>query len=375
MLKGSLFSLYLRLGGSVPQINSVHDHIVVQEITKMYDEIDAAPSVFQPSTMWRTVGKKHIAQLERDGLKNFKRTVNQNYFHIMPLYPNKQFRYMLRKCPRRLKALFTNPFAHLGPVDLGDYRFNLSGLLAVFYVQYLRMFYEYTKEKDTKNLLSKLDEPELGNPLRVRYCKTNIAFDVCNSLLECYAIMEHVENTKPVIAELGAGYGRLAYVFLKLHPGCKYVIFDIPPTLYVSQWYLSQLFPNLHIFKFRHFDDFEEIRKEYEQADLCFFSSNQLALFSSKQFDIFINISSLHEMKREQIEAYTTLIDKTTRGYFFTKQYPTTMQLAPDMAGAYEVPFDEYPMPNNWQQIFKRNNDINPLFVEALYCIKQTLSE
>lgn len=341
--------------------------VSVDELRQMYDEVQNGPAVFQPSTMWHTLARKHVTQLEQEGLANFKRTINQNYFHIMPLYPNKQFMEMLSKSSLNLK-IFTNPLVHVGTVEYDDFRFSLGGLIGIFYVLYVRMFYEYTKRRDTKQFLTKLEEPDLGNPLKVKYDNKEIAFDICNSLLEYYAISEGVDLSKKMtIAELGAGYGRLAYVFLRLNKGSKYVIFDIPPTLYVAQSYLSCLFPELRIFKFRHFDNFEEIRKEYEESDLCFFTSNQLALFPSKIFDLFINISSLHEMRKDQISAYIKLIDKTTGSYFFTKQYPGTMHLTEDMAGAYELSFDEYPFPKKWETLYKRRNQINPLFVEALY--------
>ena len=44
------------------------------------------------------------------------------------------------------------------------------------------------------------------------------------------------------VLEIGAGYGRMAYVVLSLFENCRYAIVDIQPALTISRWYLSQLF-------------------------------------------------------------------------------------------------------------------------------------
>ena len=43
------------------------------------------------------------------------------------------------------------------------------------------------------------------------------------------------------IVELGAGIGMLASCFLKLNKNLKYVIIDIPPTLFFSEYYLKNI--------------------------------------------------------------------------------------------------------------------------------------
>ena len=42
----------------------------------------------------------------------------------------------------------------------------------------------------------------------------------------------------------------MAYAMLKAYP-CQYLVFDIPPSLAISQWYLSQVFAGRRIFRFR----------------------------------------------------------------------------------------------------------------------------
>jgi hypothetical protein len=50
-------------------------------LAKMFEELDRAPSIYQPSKFWQKLNKLHINQLSRTGIKNFKRSVNMRYFN------------------------------------------------------------------------------------------------------------------------------------------------------------------------------------------------------------------------------------------------------------------------------------------------------
>lgn len=74
------------------------------------------------------------------------------------------------------------------------------------------------------------------------------------------------------ILELGAGYGRTAYFFLKMIPNLKYVFVDIPPALYIAEKYICNQFKDKKIFKFRKFNSYNEIKEEFEISDIVFSS-------------------------------------------------------------------------------------------------------
>ena len=104
-------------------------------------------------------------------------------------------------------------------------------------------------------------------------------------------------------------------------PRATYTIVDIPPSLYLSQRYLSQLFGADQVFAFRPFTRFDDVRDEFMAARIRFVASPQLPLLPPKLFDRLVNISSLHEMSRPQIENYLVQIDRVCRGRFYTKQW------------------------------------------------------
>lgn len=98
-----------------------------------------------------------------------------------------------------------------------------------------------------------------------------------------------------VVGELGGGSGRLADVF-GLTTNYRYVIIDMTPALYVSQWYIQRRFPKEKIFRFRTFAGFSEIEAELRESRFAFFTANQIELLPAKYFDLFVNVNSLMEM-------------------------------------------------------------------------------
>ena len=99
------------------------------------------------------------------------------------------------------------------------------------------------------------------------------------------------------------------------------MIFDIPPALYVAQWYIKKIFQNDRIFEFRHFDSFAEISEELKTCRFAFFTPNQIEFMPNDCFDLFYNMNSLMEMRFEQIDNFLCHIGRTTRSAFFSRQY------------------------------------------------------
>jgi putative sugar O-methyltransferase len=221
-------------------------------------------------------------------------------------------------------------------------------------------------ELDNLGLLDKVTEPELGNPFLISYRGRPISQDLCNSIHEFYrsTSMSALSKSSFRIAELGAGYGRLGQVYLSTLPNASYCVIDIPPALYVSQRYLAEVFPNQPVFKFREFGSYEEVRLEFEAARIRFLAAHQIELLPPDQFDLFVNISSLHEMTRAQIANYLKQIDRLCRGHFYSKQW----RISRAKGNGFTLRETEYPIPDNWREVFHRQHPIQRMFFEALYC-------
>lgn len=106
------------------------------------------------------------------------------------------------------------------------------------------MLWEYAKRQDP-TICRRLEEPVIGNPPGVYDEGKLISADLSNSILEFISTTEGlpaIKNDSMIVTELGGGYGRTAFVFLNLNPRIKYIMVDLPLSLWTAQNYLSQVF-------------------------------------------------------------------------------------------------------------------------------------
>jgi len=331
------------------------------EIRAMFDEFPKYQKEILPSKYWDELNRKNLQQLADSGYENFKRTVARNYFTWIVNPLNQQVRFLMSEA-----GLFQS-LTIIGSALTSQRHDLLKRKHTIFYNMLTNLLWAYVEKNDSAGLLRQIDEPLEGNPLRVTRGNRLISQDLANSLLEYEAILHPDLDRREVrtILELGPGYGRTAYVFLTLQANCRYVLVDIPPALYVAQRYLTAIFPDRKVFSFRSFDDYATVESEMEEADIVFLTPNQLEMLPNKSVDLFVNISSLHEMRADQISYYFGEIERLTRKYFYFKQWKETT-----------VPFEnetikeaDYPIPSDWQLVYRQQCAVQHKFFEALYAL------
>ncbi len=331
------------------------------EIRAMFDEFPKYRAEILPSKYWNELNRKNLQQLADSGYDNFKRTVARNYFTWIVNPLNKQVRFLMGEA-----GLWESVKIIAGAIASPRHEL-LKRKHTIFYNMLTNLLWTYVEKNDSNGLLRQIDEPLEGNPLRVTRGDRLISQDLANSLIEYEAILHPDLDKREVrtILELGPGYGRTAHVFLTLQPGCRYILVDIPPALYVAQRYLTSIFPERKIFSFRAFDDYGSIQQEIENSDIVFLTPNQLELLPNKSVDLFVNISSLHEMRMDQIRYYFGEIERLTRKYCYFKQWKETT-----------VPFEnetikeaDYPVQTEWQLVHRQQCAVQHKFFEALYAL------
>ncbi len=331
------------------------------EIKSMFDEFPKYREEILPSKYWKELNRKNLQQLVDSRYENFKRTLARNYFTWIVNPLNKQIRFLMRE------AGFWNSTKILFSALAAPRHDLLKRKHTIFYNTLTNLLWSYVEKNDSEGHLKRLTEPLEGNPLEVRRDGKLISQDLANSLIEYKAILHPDLDRREVhtIMELGPGYGRTAHVFLTLQPGCRYILVDIPPALFVAQRYLTALFPERKVFSFRPFSNFSDIQKDFDDADIIFLTPNQLELLPDKSVDLFINISSLHEMRMDQIRYYFGEIERLTKKYFYFKQWKETT-----------VPFEnetireaDYPVRDNWKLVYRQQCAVQHKFFEALYAL------
>lgn len=322
---------------------------------------------FLASAFWTDIGQKNMAMLDAGGIENFKRTVSQNYFNWVvgkraPMARNAFANWIRHPTLNPLRStiepdirlMFTDSenLIKLKPKQVRQYRLFVTHI------------WDLMSRLDRRNLRLELSEPELGNPIKVRLGDQLISQDLANSIVEANVVADLLESSSSNrrVAEIGAGSGRLAHVFTQKLSG-KYVIFDIPPALHVSQWYLTRLFPNKKIFQFRSFDNFSSIERELAEADIAFFTANQITKFPDRYFGVILSISTLPEMSPEQVKLYVDLFQLKSGKHIYLKQWRSWTN---PLDGT-DIGPDDYIDSKEWKLVLDYTDPIVPEFFNRVW--------
>jgi putative sugar O-methyltransferase len=334
-----------------------------ERLAAMFASIESGDSRARPSKYWVELNKMNLAQLQEHGYENFKRTIALNYFTFARILPwDAQFHFLLRQLPARVtldclkRALLARKH---------EYFTAFSWIQSLLYNFLTLASWAYTRSAVSDPVLLALREPQEGNPAAIRdRSGALISQDLASSILELSAMCAGLPAGS-VVLELGAGYGRDAYAMLATRPGIKYVIVDIPPALWVAETYLRHQFPDRRIFQYREFANFAEVEEEFRRCDIAFFLSTQIASLPDGLADLAVNISSLHEMRPDQIAFYFSQFDRLLKdgGQFYFKQWKRGAVLFENVV----IRQEDYPIPQNWICELTREAPIQTSFFEARY--------
>ena len=184
----------------------------------------------------------------------------------------------------------------------------------------LLALYEKVKNKDLFNNYNNINKEiyKKYNPF-LKVGEKLITQQLLISLLEYGKIKSLAKNAKkPLkILELGAGYGRTANMILSLEPQAKYVISDLPPSLYFSLKNLREFFKDRKIKICVVVNSQKEMMEALDNNDILFVLPHQLNLFNKKVFDISISIGNLCEMEKSQIKNYMKIFENISKFLYF----------------------------------------------------------
>lgn len=223
---------------------------------------------------------------------------------------------------------------------------------------FIWQYWNTLKKEDDLGVLDRLEEPERGANETCAVHGRRYSTDLLQSIDEYRAITDGlpVEPGKQrIVLELGAGYGRLAWVFLKERPDVTYVIVDLPHSLFVAQEYLSAEFPDLSI------GTYEETRTrsgfsrtELATKRLWLLQPWQLSRVGTCSVDVFVNIYSLQEMTHENIHAYLCEAARLTTTRLYLKQH----FLESNQHDKIHVKKEDYDVPAEWKLTLDRTSRV-----------------
>lgn len=293
-----------------------------------------------PSPFWQQMSEQHQEQLVTQGFAEFKRTVNRRYFQWDVSHVRGPLFWTV------LGQWFRHPTWRIFTVRFPDYAPHFTWLGACLYALYVALLYEAVRSP----LLEQLEEPDIGHPYRIWYRGHWTSQDRCNAVHEYEAVMKHLPITLMGsildrglnVLEIGAGYGRVADVFLNRQPECRYTIVDIQPARSLAARYLTQLHP---------------------EAELTYLAPSQMEAVKDKSIDVAVVVSAFHEMTQAQVQWYFTELQRVCRGVVYVKHWRKGRAAINNWLPSEH----DYPIPTTWRTVFHRKHPLQPMFFHALY--------
>lgn len=258
-------------------------------------------------------------------------------------------------------------------VGLSGFKATFGRFLAAYephHPKYFRalhtLYRENLRPRDAWGLLDLLQEPLLGGGDTVELSGKRLSLDLLQSIDEFYRLKEALRFEREdalVFCELGAGYGRLADVVLSAMPNATYLIFDLPESLTLSQYYLTTLHPGWKAALYPESEAALSSAPALKGLRLGFGLPHQLRLVPPGAVDVFINIYSFMEMSSGQIAAYFDLIDRLKAGALFLKQHEREVNVLDKSLNAR----GGYPLRPAWKPLYEGTSALYDDVFEAVY--------
>ncbi len=165
--------------------------------------------------------------------------------------------------------------------------------------------------------LEELYTPQIGNPYGCYINDVPIIPAAARYNYYSHKIKAMVDGVEsPVVAEIGGGLGVVAY-FLTRDSNIKYVGFDLPEILIMSQYYLMMAFPEKKFLLYGERPDEYITSDMIEKYDYILMPNFMLPKLGNNSVDVFINFHSLSEVLPETIKEYIEHIARVSKGYFY----------------------------------------------------------
>lgn len=317
--------------------------------------------LYGAAEFWRELGEKHKKMLYNHGFSNFKQTINFEYIQwavggisdpmIRKLIINLIKKGVVPYGPLYMKCVKEN-------IIKSDIKINFTA-----YSIFLGLLWQYALKTDKLGCLNVCEEPAFGNPLPFYYKNQLISQDLATSIIELNKIHSVIDLNKiKNIAEIGSGYGRLAFATLKRFPSIRYSLFDIPPAIVIAQNYLSEIFGNEFV---KTVQETAQYSNENSPSKISAYLPHQLEDFPDNHFDLMINISSFDEMSEEQVNNYLTLIDKKCNGYFYIRGHKFT----PSWCGSSGGGLEQLKYKSHWKLVYSGDDPFSPNWCEKIFSV------
>jgi putative sugar O-methyltransferase len=292
-------------------------------LESMLNDLKQAPRLYQPTNYWEVYEKEFLHELRTLGLIDFRRRKNSilSRFGATDLTEKRFFDFKNKESNIRFFRKFPGGLKILALLDTLINRM-------LYYLPFFNLIkkcidFRYTAQTGARfnaGSITGINASLAGNPesiIRIR--GKNYTPGILYYYLRYVYCSGFIHfNDIRLIVELGSGSGKQAEVIMKLHPDLIYIIFDIPPQLYVCQQYLKKVFPDSVVGYevTRKYKSFHELKK----GMIYIAGTWKFPYITDLDIDLFWNAASFQEMEPDVVENYLSFVKKKSRYIYLQEQ-------------------------------------------------------
>ncbi len=199
-----------------------------------------------------------------------------------------------------------------------------------------------------------LDVPEVGNPWGLMIDGRLVVPKATRYHALSSQIGELCRGTgRPLVAEIGAGYGGQAYFLLRDYPGTTYVDFDLPETLMLAAYYLMASLPDREIVLYG--ESHRPLDEVLTGADAVLMPNFALPKLADRSVDLFLNTFSFSEMPMGTLSEYLTQVQRSLKRFLLLNNMDRTGVVN---RGFERIPASRYPLDHSRLRCIYRKFDL-----------------
>lgn len=295
-----------------------------EKLELMMTDLKAAPDFFQPTNYWAIYEDRFMKELRQHGLRDFRRRDDLvfrafgavdfvNPVARVAISQSRMFRTWFRWVPG------VQTFSTRIDKFLQRYVRNIDDLDLESYTRLGFYFARSKAEQTSARSISDFSMSLVGNPGGVTEIEGKFyTRQMIQYYLQYVDVCRHVDFRElRIFAELGSGSGRQVEILAQLHPKLTFLLFDIPPQIYVAEQYLTAIFPD-RVTSYRETREWTDL-SQIESGRIYILGNHKMPLLETAQIDLFWNSASFHEMEPDVVRKYLGYVGESTKWVYLSE--------------------------------------------------------
>jgi putative sugar O-methyltransferase len=160
--------------------------------------------------------------------------------------------------------------------------------------------------------LHDLSGPNIGNPYGVMLSGTLVRYSAEYHHYCAHEILK-LNCSRRVVAEIGGGYGALAYYLLRDGGKLAYVDFDVPESVALASYYLLKAFPSMNV---TLYGEKELTEETIATSDVVLLPTFAMQKIPTRVVNVTFASHVLGDLAPNALAAYMNFVSRSTQDYF-----------------------------------------------------------